>query len=81
MRYAVHRCQLKEPNPVHIRYDPDLSMTIVETEAGPVPVVELPNYAGARTKKDDIEKGEDQKDQNPPRPQKPQPSDPKPKPK
>ncbi len=49
------------------RYDTALDMTVVDDpRRGPIPVIDLPDFAGAMTKKGDIEKGEDQKDR--PRP-------------
>lgn len=50
-------------------YCPRLQLTVIDVEGTITPVVLLQDYAGVRTKKQDIEKGDDLKDRpNPPKP-------------
>ena len=76
-KFATERGQ-QRTQPTAVRYDSQLAMTVVDTPSGPVPVIDYPDYAGAMTKKMDIEKGEDQKDEPTGRPQPPRPDQPRP---
>ena len=76
LRFAVKR-GTREANPeVQARYDDSLAMTVIDTQQAVTPIIAFPDYAGMRTKKEDIEKGEDNKD----RPTPPPPPRPRPKP-
>lgn len=55
-----------EPQPHH--YCPELQVTVLSVSIGSVPVARLTDFAGVRTKKMDIEKGDDLKERNTPRP-------------
>jgi hypothetical protein len=85
LRFAVVRGPQRQTEPDGVYYDPDLQMTVVDFAEGPRPVIDLPDYAGALTKKQDMERSEDQKDPlrpppSPPRPPSPpQPSSPRPR--
>ena len=55
-------------------YDNDLMVTVVEIDGKKIPAVLLPGFAGAQTKKADMEKGDDMKDNGPPAPPRPRPN-------
>jgi hypothetical protein len=83
LRFAVVRGPERQTEPDGVYYHSDLDMTVLDSAEGPQLVIDLPDYAGALTKKQDLERGEDQKDPLRPRPspppRPPQPSAPRPR--
>jgi hypothetical protein len=73
--FAIRRSHHKQLYP-RVEYDNELMVSVTSDDR--VPVALQPFFAGAQTKKFDVEKGDDMKDRPSPRPT-PQP-DPAPKP-
>lgn len=61
LRFAKRRIPAHSPVQTG-HYSIEAQLTLESSSPGAEPVVNLPHYAGVKTKKQDIEKGEDLKD-------------------